>query len=383
MSENRDDAEGLAPETLAAQAMGHVDGATGALIPPIYLTSTFERAPDLSYPASYTYSRDGNPTYAGGQELLARLEGGAACLLFASGMAAMAAVFTALPPGSHVLIPEVFYHGGRSWLQQWAQPWGLRIDTFASDRPDTLARALRQDETRLVFVETPANPSWIVADIARIAELTHAAGARLVVDSTAATPVLTRPLELGADLVMHSATKFLNGHTDLVAGALVTATCDGYWQRIATQRKQFGAVLGPMEAWLLVRGMRTLYLRVQRASDNALTLARHLSQHPGVRQVLYPGLVGHPGHHVAKRQMHGGFGPMMSVCVRGGRDAAVAVQARLRVFKRATSLGGVESLVEHRKSVEPESPIPDDLLRLSIGIERVDDLIADFERALR
>ncbi len=378
-----DEAPDLSTETLAAQALGHIDRDTRALVPPIHMTTTFEREPDLSYPAGYSYSRNGNPTYECAQDLLARLEGGSSCLLFSSGMAAITALFTGLQPGAHVLAPEYFYYGTRGWLENWARPWGIDIDYIPGNDVTHVERLIRKGQTRLVFLETPANPSWTISDIAHAAEIAHANGARLAVDSTAATPVLTRPLVIGADIVVHSATKFLNGHSDVVAGALITAQDDDDWQRMEYIRKEFGAVPGPMQAWLLTRGMRTLFIRVQRMSENAMAIARHLHGHPRVLEVLYPGLESHPGHDIARRQMTGGFGAMMSVRVKGGRDAAVTAQARFRVFKRATSLGGVESLVEHYKSVEGDaSPTPGDLLRMSIGIENIDDLIADVDHAL-
>jgi cystathionine gamma-synthase len=242
---------------------------------------------------------------------------------------------------------------------------------------------VRPDRTRLIWIETPANPLWSVTDIAGSAEIAHSAGGLLAVDSTAATPVLTRPLALGADLVMHSATKYLNGHSDVIAGTLTTAREDALWGRLRTARSSGGAILGSFEAYLLLRGMRTLFPRVERACRSAQIIAQALSQNPQVPDVLYPGLPGHPGHAVAARQMTGGFGGMLSLRVRGGAEAAIAAAARVEVWKRATSLGGVESLIEHRASVEgADSPAPPDLLRLSVGIEDSGDLIADLESAL-
>ena len=243
---------------------------------------------------------------------------------------------------------------------------------------------MRPGRTRLVWLETPANPSWEISDIAAVAEIAHRAGARLAVDSTVATPVLTRPLALGADLVMHSATKYLNGHSDVIAGTLTTAVDDEWWARLKTIRVRQGGILGSFEAWLLLRGMRTLFLRVRQSSAAAQHVAEHFVGHPAVAEVLYPGLPDFPGHALAARQMSGGFGGMLSIRVRGGEAAAIATAARVEVWKRATSLGGVESLIEHRASIEgPTSPVPRDLLRLSVGIEEPDDLIADLEAALR
>ncbi|MDX1401338.1 MAG: PLP-dependent transferase, partial [Kiloniellales bacterium] len=261
--------------------------------------------------------------------------------------------------------------------------WGIGLDLVDMDDLAALKGVLKPGKTKLVWLETPSNPLWAVADIAAVAGLAHDAGARLAVDNTVATPVLTRPIELGADIVMHSATKYLNGHSDVVAGALITARCDTFWERILYNRSKVGAVLGPFEAWLLQRGIRTLFVRVERASENALALAQYLDGHPAVASVLYPGLPGHPGHDIAKKQMNGGFGGMLSVRLNGGGSAALEVARRLRVFMRATSLGGVESLVEHRATIEgANGPVPEDLLRISVGIEAEADLLADFDQAL-
>jgi cystathionine gamma-synthase len=248
---------------------------------------------------------------------------------------------------------------------------------------DAVASAIRPGRTRLVWLETPANPMWDVTDLTAVGQIAHAAGARVAVDNTVPTPVLTRPMEFGADLVVYSATKYLNGHSDVLAGAVLAARPSPFWERIRSWRRNAGAVPGPFEAWLLQRGMRTLFLRVRRASDSALAIARHLDGHPALTAVLYPGLPSHPGHAVAARQMSGGFGGMLSIRVAGGTEQAMAVLAAVRVFKRATSLGGVESLIEHRRSTEgPSSPVPGDLLRLSIGIEDPRDLVADLDAAL-
>ncbi len=373
----------LSPETLAAQAGHYLDPHTGAVTPPIHGATTFARNPDYSLVGSGSYSRPDNPTYLPAEALLAKLEGGEAAMLFASGMAAGTALFHTLRPGDHVVAPEQMYWSLRAWLVGFCAQWGLRLDRFDAADPAALGRAVRPGETKLVWIETPANPTWEVTDIAAAAATAHAAGARLAVDSTSATPVLTRPIEHGADYVMHSATKYLNGHSDVVAGALVAARTDAHWQQLQAVRSGHGAVLGPFEAWLLLRGMRTLFVRVERASRNALFVAERLREHPGVAQVLYPGLPEHPGHQVAARQMHGGFGGMLSLRLRGGRTAALETAARVRVFLRATSLGGVESLLEHRASIEgSDSPVPDDLVRLSIGIEAADDLVADLEQAI-
>ncbi len=374
----------LRPETLAAQGLGWIDPQFGEVTPPIHLSTTYAKAPDAQGRVGRMYTRDANPTYDQAEALIAALEGGAAARLFASGMAAASTVFQALSPGDHVILPAVTYHGVRKYAQVHGARWGLALSFVPNGDLDALARAVRPGETRLVWVETPSNPMMEIADIAGAAEIAHAAGAALVVDNTVPTPALTRPLALGADLVMHSATKYLSGHSDVLAGALVAAReDDALWRRIVALRHDAGAVLGPFEAWLLLRGMRTLYLRVRAACENALAIARRFADHPRLIEVLYPGLERHPGHGIAARQMAGGFGGLLSLRVRGGAQAALAVSGAVAVFKRATSLGGVESLIEHRASIEPpDSPVPDDLLRLSVGIEAADDLIADLERAL-
>ena len=380
---HRRSAQTLAPETVAAQALGRIDEVTRALVPPVHMSTTYERDPDGGYSSGRGYTRPHNPTYDEPEELLATLEGGSDCLLFASGMAAATAVFQSLLPGDHVVASRVMYWALRTWLIDFAMSWGLDVEFVDTTNLKSLAAAMRPGKTRLVWLETPANPTWDVTDIAAAVEIAHAARARLAVDSTVATPVLARPLELGADLVVHSASKYLNGHSDVLAGAVVCAEQDSFWQRIRAWRRDAGAVLGPFEAWLLLRGMRTLFVRVQRCSESALTIARHFEGHPRISKVLYPGLPTHPGHAVAARQMTGGFGGMLSIRHKHGEAAAVATAARVAVFKRATSLGGVESLIEHRASIEgPSTPVPPDLLRLSIGLENPEDLIADLEQAL-
>jgi len=372
------------PETIAAQALGWIEEKTRAVSPPLHVSSTFERDADNQYRSGRNYARADNPAFDQPEQVLAALEQGEAAMLFASGMAAATAVFLSLKPGDHVVAPKVMYWSLRNWLMNFARGWGLDVELVDTSDPAALKAAMRPGKTRLVWVETPANPLWDIVDIAAAAEIAHAAGARLAVDSTVATPVFTQPLALGADLVMHSATKYLNGHSDLVAGALVTKAIDESWQRMSDVRKQVGAILGSFESWLLLRGMRTLFPRVRAAAASAQTLAEALQRNENVASVLYPGLPGFKGHAIAARQMKGGFGAMMSIRVKGGEKAAIAAAARVQVFKRATSLGGVESLVEHRASVEgPDTPCPADLLRLSVGIEDAGDLLADLEQALR
>ncbi len=371
------------PESHAAQGLGWIDDATRAIAPPIHTATTFLRDEDNQYRSGRVYARDHNPTFDQAEALLCELEQGEGALLFASGMAAATAVFLALQPGDHVLAPKVMYWSLRNWLMNFATQWGLKVELIDMASVDVIARHVQPGKTKLVWLETPANPLWTVTDIAAACEIAHSAGARVAVDSTVATPVLTRPLALGADIVMHSATKYLNGHSDVIAGALVARQSDDYWQRVRAVRAQIGAVLGPFEAWLLMRGMRTLYPRVRQACASAQRIAEHFSGHANIREVLYPGLPSCGGHDVAARQMQGGFGGMLSICVAGGEQAAIATAARVKLWKRATSLGGVESLIEHRASVEGAgTPAPADLLRLSVGMEHADDLIGDLEQAL-
>jgi cystathionine gamma-synthase len=371
--------------SLAAQALGHVDPITRAIVPPIHVATTFLRDEDNAYRSGYVYGRPDNATVREAESVVAMLEDAeAGALLFSSGMAAATALFQALDPGDHVVASKVMYWALRSWLGAEATRWGLAVSFVETDNLDALRAAVTPGRTKLVWIETPSNPLWTITDIAAAAQITHAAGARLAVDSTAASPVHTRPLALGADLVMHAATKILNGHSDVVAGVVATRRADAYWDKVASIRSMHGAILGPFEAYLLTRGMRTLHLRAGAQAHGAMKLAERFSNHPCVARVLYPGLPQHPGHDVAGRQMQGGFGYMLSIQVSGGEPAAIATAARVRLWRRATSLGGVESLIEHRASVEgPGTPCPPDLLRLSTGIEDPEDLWADLDAALR
>jgi cystathionine gamma-synthase len=370
--------------TRLAQALGRIDEATRALVPPVHLSTTFIRDPDNQYRGGYSYARPDNATVREAEAILAVLEGASSALLFGSGMSAATAVFLSVAPGDHVLAPRVMYWALRDWLLTDARHWGLDVEIVDTDDLDAVRAAIRPGRTKLVWLETPANPLWTITDISAVAEIAHAAGARVAVDSTCATPLLTQPLSLGADLVMHSATKYLNGHSDVVAGVLATAVEDAAWARIRRTRTMLGQIAGPFEAFLLIRGLRTLPLRVAAAGAAALELATRFANHPLVADVLYPGLETHPGHAIARTQMRGGFGGMLSIRVRAGEAAAIATAANVRLWRRATSLGGVESLIEHRASVEgPGSPCPPDLLRLSAGIEDVDDLFADLDAALR
>jgi cystathionine gamma-synthase len=372
----------MKPETIAAKALDAIDAATGAVVPPLYLATTYARDADhqLRGPG---YTRDENPTPVHAERVIAALEGGAGARVFSSGMAAATTVFRALcKPGDHVIGPRHGYYALRGWLQRFCAKWGIALELVDTTDLAALKSALRPGVTRLVWIETPANPTWEVTDLAAASALAHAAGALAVVDSTAATPVHTRPLEHGADLVMHSATKFLGGHSDVLAGALVTPRLDDAWAQIAQLRHDEGACLGPFDAYLLLRGMRTLFARVERSSRTAYWLAERLLELPGVT-VRYPGLATHPQHAIAARQMQRGYGSMLSIQIAGGAAAALAVVRRLRVWVPATSLGGVESLIEHRFTVEgPDTPTPPDLLRLSVGLEHEDDLYEDLIAAL-
>ncbi|WP_374313985.1 PLP-dependent aspartate aminotransferase family protein [Dongia sp.] len=369
------------PESLAAQGLGWVDASTQAINPPIHMSSTFLRTP--GYGPERAYIRDQNPAFEQAEALLAKLEGGAAAAISASGMAAATSVFMALKPGNHVVAPAMMYWSLRHWLTSYAREWGLDVTLVDMTDLGALKAAMRPGRTQLVWIETPGNPLWSVTDIAAAAKIAHESGARLAVDSTVATPVFTQPLKLGADIVMHSATKYLNGHSDLCAGALVTREADAFWERILQVRYQLGSIIGSVEAWLLLRGMRSLFPRVRQQAASALILAERLARHPAIADVLYPGLAGFPGHEIARRQMEGGFGGMLSIRVKAGTEAAKATAARVGLWQRATSLGGTESLIEHRASVEgPDSPVPGDLLRLSVGLEDAGDLYDDLDRAL-
>ena len=377
------DAPRPSPETLLAQAAHFIDPADGAIVPPIRPSTTFARDADYALMGRSDYIRPDNATYEAVEPLLAALDGGAEALLFSSGLAAVSAVLETVRTGEHVVAQRIMYYGALAWLRHVSERRGIGLTLFDAGEPESLADAIRPGETALVWIETPANPTWDVVDIAAAAELAHGAGAALAVDSTAAPPVTTRALDLGADIVFHSATKYLNGHTDVLAGVLVTKETDARWQEIGQVRGLTGGVLGSFEAWLLLRGLRTLALRFERASASALKIAQHFEGHPNVARVLYPGLESHPGHAVARRQMRNGFSGMLSLLIDGDAEAAKSVATRLKLIVPATSLGGVESLVEHRKTVEgPTSAVPDNLLRFSIGIEQADELIADLEQAL-
>jgi cystathionine gamma-synthase len=371
----------LKPETLAVHAARGPDPGTGAVAPPLHLSTTFERAPDGGYPHGFQYGRSGNPTRDALEQAIAALEGAAEALCFASGTAASMAAFALLRPGDHVIAPSECYYGTVRQLNELVGTMGVRV-TLADTWDQQALGDAWTPATRMLWIETPSNPRLRITDIAAAAELAHARGALLACDSTFATPVLQRPLALGADVVMHSTTKFLAGHGDVTGGALAVRERGGTLQGLRTYQHQAGAVPSPFDCWMIRRSMTTLPLRVRAQSASAAEVARFLAGHPGIERVHYPGLESHPGHDVAARQMRT-FGSMLSFEVAGGAEAALRVAARMRLFTRATSLGSVESLVEHRASIEgPQTRTPEGLLRLSIGLEHADDLIADLDQAL-
>jgi cystathionine gamma-synthase len=376
---------GWSKESVAAQALGRTDPITKAVVPPIHLATTYIRDPDNAYSSGYVYGRPDNATVRDTEAVIAALEDAkAGALLFATGTTAATACFLALDHGDHIVAPTVMYWGLRKWLLTEGKRRGFETTFVETDDLAKLAEAIRPGRTKLVWLETPSNPLWTITDIEAAAKLAHAAGAKLAVDSTCASPYHTRPLTLGADIVMHSATKILNGHSDALAGVLCAQEADEFLERLVTVRSGQGGILGPFEAYLLQRGLKTFYVRAAHQAKVAQDLAERFSRHPDVARVLYPGLPQHPGHAVAARQMENGFGFMMSLQVRGGEAAAIGTAARVELWKRATSLGGVESLIEHRASIEgPDTPCPSDLLRISVGLEHPDDLHADLDRALR
>ncbi len=355
----------------------------GAVVPALYTSATFARTPDYELSRGYNYRRYGSPNVADAERLIASLEDGEEALLFASGLAAMSTFLDALRPGARVVAPIVMYHGGLDILRRLDGLGRISLQLVDPSNPESIARSIALHSPNLIWIESPCNPTWDVVDIRAVAGLARKAGSMLVVDGTVAPPCTTRALHLGADIVFHSTTKYLNGHHDMTGGVLVTRHADEGWQELRTLRKLAGNILSPFDAWLLIRGLRTLCVRFHYSSGSALRIAEFLDGHNGVDQVLYPGLPDHPSHRVACRQMTGGFGAMLSVLVQGGAQEALRVARSTELFLPATSLGGVESLIEHRRSVEgPNSVVPENLLRLSIGLEATDDLIADLDQAL-
>jgi cystathionine gamma-synthase len=371
-------------ETLAVHIGRGVEEGTGAVTPSIVPAVTFERAPDYSDPPDQpTYSRISNPNRLALEKALAAIEGGQTAFAFGSGMAAITAVMQSLGTGDHVIVPDDMYVGLRELVNKVLPRWGLHIDQVDMSEPKEVWRATRPT-TKLIWVESPSNPGLKITDIAAIVEIAHEAGALCGVDNTWATSIWQRPLELGADLVMHATTKYVGGHSDVLGGCLIINQPEEseLGQRLRTLQKLGGGVPSPFDCWLLLRSLPTMPARVRMQTENAMRIADFLHDHPKVSVVRYPGLHSHPGHAVAARQMRG-YGAMLSFEVVGGREAALAVAASVKLITRATSLGGVESLIEHRVSVEgPDSPTPPGLLRLSVGLEHIDDLIEDLAQAL-
>ena len=372
----------LRPETIAAHALRAVDPTTGAVVPPLYLSSTYARDENYAPLLKENYVRNGSPSLWQAEETIAALEKGEGALLFSSGMAGITVLFETIPHGAHVVALSVMYYNTREWLQRLADKGRISLTLIEQTDLSTLEKALRPN-TDLVWIETPVNPTWEVIDIEAFAQAAHKVGAILAVDATATAAVTTQPLQLGADIVFHSATKYLNGHSDILAGALITRSLNARWAEIKWLRTKASSPLSPFECWLLMRGMRTLFVRYAQASNNALAIARHFSNHPKLERVLYPGLATHPSHDIARRQMTQGYGGMMSLLLKTDFSGAQKFCTLLKVIVPATSLGGVESLAEHRKTVEgPTSTLPDNLVRLSIGIENVNDLVEDIQQAL-
>ncbi|HNV78830.1 MAG TPA: PLP-dependent transferase [Thermomonas sp.] len=371
----------LRPDTLAVHAGNAPDDATGAVAPPLHLSTTFRHGPAGERVAGYEYQREGNPTNDRLREALAALEGGETACTFASGMAAMTTLLECLPNGARVLFPDDCYSGLRMLFQEFLPERGLVAEVIDMGDLDAV-RAACATPVSMLWIETPSNPLMKVSDIAALADIGHAAGAVIVVDNTFATPLLQRPLALGADVVMHSTTKYFGGHSDVLGGALVFAHDGELARKVAHRLHVTGAVLAPFSAWLTLRGCRSLGARMAMHCANARKVVDFLAAHTAIERVNWPGLSSHPGHEVANRQMRD-FGAMLSIEVRGGREAALAMAGKLRVFTNATSLGGCESLVEHRASVEGPNPrSPQNLLRISVGLEDADDLVADLAQAL-
>ena len=372
----------MKPETLAVQLGRVIDPATAAIVPPIHLSTTFERDAEGGYPHGFVYIRDGNPGRALLEAGLAKLEGGVAAAAFSSGMAAITTVFHALSTGDHVIIPNDVYMGTNRMMDAIFKPWGLQVTSVDMTDLSQVEAAIRPN-TRLIFTETPSNPLLKITDLAAVAALAQAAGALSVCDATWTTPMVQRPFDYGVDIVVHATTKYLNGHGDVLGGAVIFNQEDAFYEQVRAIQKHGGAVPSPFDCWLLLRGLRTLPYRMRAHTHNATRIAEFLTKHPRVAMVYYPGLSGHPGRHIAARQMIQ-FGGMLSCQIKGNAAEAMAVAAKTKIFTHATSLGGVESLIEHRASNEgPGTTTPDNLLRLSVGLEHPDDLIADLAQALK
>ncbi len=367
-------------ETLAIHAFNTVHTNTGDVTQPLSLSTTFFRAEDGGYPGGHMYSRVSNPNRSTLEQLLSTLEKGADCCAFSSGNAAGMAVFQALKPGSHIIAPDDMYWGFKKQLQTIFKD-SLEIDFVDLTDPTALDTYVKSN-TVMIWIETPSNPLLKVTDIKAMSTFAKAHDLILACDSTFASPILQNPITLGADIVMHSTTKYIGGHSDVLGGALITANKNEFWERIRNVQQIGGAVPSPFDSFLLVRSIKTLPYRMRGHCSNGMALAQYLDQHPQIEAVFYPGLPQHPQHEIAKAQMSD-FGGMLSVLVKGGFEEAKRVVNRVQLFAQATSLGGIESLIEHRASVEgPDTKTPGNLLRISVGLEHIDDLIADFEAAL-
>ena len=369
--------------TRVAQALHFVEAETGAVIPSIQPSATYARDDNYKIRKPYWYRRDGSQTTVHAEAIIAELENAESSLLFSSGMSACTAVIEHLPTEAHVVVPKVMYHGVLQQIQKYESNKRIVVSSYQAGNLEELTAVVRMGQTQLVWVETPNNPNWEVTDITAAAEIAHAAGAKLFADCTGTPPCMTKALDLGADISFHSATKYLNGHSDITAGVLSVKKVDQFWEDILCVRKLQGTVLHSQDAWLLIRGMRTLFLRVEKSCQNAMAIAKHFEGHKYIKAVLYPGLPSDPGHEISKRQTGGQYGGMMSLIIKGTEQDAVDVARFCKLFYPATSLGGVESLIEHRKTVSGEGfPVHPGLLRLSIGIEDPDDLIYDIEQSL-
>ena len=374
----------LHPETLTATALGWIDRETDAMAFPLRPSTSFLRDPKNLDRAGRMFTRDDNPTFEQPEALINRLEGGAGCLIFASGMAAITSVFQRLTPGDHVILPKLVYSGLREWMNTHGLRWGLEVTYEDECTTGCVGDALRKGKTKVVWLETPSNPTWTITDIAEVSSVVRDAGALIAIDNTVPTPILTQPIKLGADIVLHSCSKYLNGHGDLIGGAVVVAEGrENVLKDIQNIRNEYGGVLGSFEAWLLLRGMRTLAVRVKTASTSALKIAEFLDSCEMVQQVLYPGLRRHNGHVVAAKQMRGGFGGMLSFRVEGGEYAAKLLASKVNIFRQAISFGSTESVIEHRAGLEKgDSSTPRDMVRVSVGLENSDDLISDLRQAI-
>jgi len=369
-------------ETQAIHATNLVDETAGAIAAPIFLTTTFTRDADGSYPKGHMYSRNSSPNRDALEKGLAVLEGGAKAFAFASGLAAVSAVFQCMKSGDHVLMPAVGYYASMKLAEEIMGPWGLQMSQVDMENLEAIKAAIKPN-TKLIWVETPANPLLGISDIQAICTLAHSHGIFVGVDNTIATPILQNPISLGADIVMHATTKYIGGHSDVLGGAIIVREENDWSERLKRVQILMGATQSPMDCYLLARGLKTLPLRMREHSASALALAQKLEKHIAIEKVHYPGLISHPQHELAKRQMPHGFSGMISIQIKGDEANARKVASSLKLFQQATSLGGVESLAEHRKSIEgPDSKTPGNLVRLSIGLEHVDDLWEDLDQAL-